>query len=200
MAKLEVESKFELTEAEFESIRNAWKVRGCRRQLNVYYDLGWRLAELSATLRIRFDEDATPVLTLKVPVSANGAKRTMCEFEVPISEHWRTERGSARPKSLDVQNDLPGNLAGPLEALGVSCLARVGWVRNTRLEVDADGSGVIELDRLELPDGSTFLEAEIETNSQEQHELLTRKLAELAPHARPSRLSKFQRFRAAASV
>jgi hypothetical protein len=57
--------------------------------------------------------------------------------------------------------------------------------------------GQIELDRLELPDGSVVYEAEIESDSDWAHEHLAQLVWQYAPDARPSTESKFQRFRAA---
>lgn len=196
--KLEYETKYELSSQGFDRICGAWEVRHRHNQLNVYYDAEWRLAECASTLRIRFDGDSTPMLTLKVPVTTDGAKRVMREFELPVPRSWSTHGRSIRPKSIDVERDLPLELACYLRALGITRVVRVGWVRNTRLVMEAEGGGCIELDRLELPDGSVFHEAEIEAESESLHAHLSRLVTTIAPEATPSRVSKFQRFRQAA--
>jgi hypothetical protein len=184
MQHLEVESKFELSEQDFERLR---------------YDAHWQLADRASTLRIRFCGGKQPVLTLKAPFGQEGAKRTMREIEIPLSRHCRFGLRSAHATSIDVENELPGELRDYLLTLGVRSLRRVGWVRNIRFVLEVRDLGEIELDRLELPDGTTVFEAEIETDNAWVHERLSQLVCTLAPAAKPSLLSKFQRFRTAAA-
>lgn len=199
MQHLEVESKFELTASDFERLKSLGHVSRCADQLNVYYDEQWRLADSSSTLRIRFDDHSGPVLTLKVPVSHVGEKRVMREFEIKLAHQPASQLGSPHPTAIDVTKELPAELSEYLLVLGVRQLQRMGWVRNTRLVLDVHGVGTVELDKLELPDGSVVYEAEIESDSSPVHDSVVSWVCLHAPEARPSRISKFQRFRIAAS-
>jgi uncharacterized protein YjbK len=196
--QLEVETKFELTADGFRELQAIGRICGKQDQLNVYYDADWKLAESSATLRIRFSCSSEPVLTLKVPVSRSGAVRVMQEFEIGLVSHRSTLCRSKRPTAIDVERELPSELGDSLMCLGVYHVRRVGWVRNTRLAIEVSEVGRIELDRLELPDGSIVHEAEIETNSDWAQQRLAELVCNHAPEAKPSTINKFQRFRQAA--
>lgn len=173
-------------------------VRRRERQLNVYYDAHWRLANSASTLRIRISADAYPVLTLKVPVALRGDQRVMREFEIPAGDLKFDHVASFHPTKIDVVRTLPGEPREYLARLGVRYLQRVGWMRNTRLTVDVHGIGAFELDRIELPDCTVAHEAEIETADPLVQHQLTALVCRVAFDARPSRLSKFERFRLAA--
>jgi uncharacterized protein YjbK len=197
MQRIEHESKFELPADGFERLKSAGRIAKCEEQLNVYYDQNWVLADHAATLRVRFPAGDVPVLTLKIPVSQSGAKRVMKEMEVSFDPNSAPPLASPRPSVIDVEHELPNYLATYVLALGVRRLYRVGWVRNTRLVVDVESCGQLELDRLELPDGKVVYEAEIESADDEQQKRLARFVCQNVPEARPSQLSKFQRFRQA---
>src|SRR6185437_4110408 len=79
---LEVETKFEISSGDFDRLQTIGNVRRCERQLNVYYDAHWKLADSACTLRIRLANYSSPILALKVPVSKAGEQRVMREFEV----------------------------------------------------------------------------------------------------------------------
>lgn len=198
MQHLEVETKFELTANGFECLKAIGRV--CRRedQLNVYYDAEWKLANNSATLRIRFHDRSNPVLTLKIPICRSGAQRVMRELEIALSRQGPMLLRSQHPTSIDVERDLPKELGQYLLCIGVHHVQRVGWVRNTRLVLEISDVGYIELDRLELPDGSVVHEAEIETESAWAQERLAQIVCRHVPDAKPSTANKFQRFRQAA--
>jgi inorganic triphosphatase YgiF len=199
MQHLEVETKFEITAADFERLQSIGRVSRREDQLNVYYDAQWTLAERSATLRIRFNDASDPVLTLKVPVSHDGVQRVMREFEVTLPRCHPSLLPSPHPTSIDVERELPEQIRDYLLCLGVTRVNRVGWVRNTRLVLEIADIGRIELDRLCLPDGSVVHEAEIETSSASVQERLARLVCSYVPAARPSSVSKFQRFHQAAT-
>jgi uncharacterized protein YjbK len=193
----ETETKYELDERGFERLKSAARIEKCTRQLNVYFDANWILANRAATFRIRFTPDASPEATLKLPVARNGATRTMKEIEVPLQTANRTLLPHRR---LDVSRDLPFELAAEILRLGVKRLERVGWMRNTRYVVSIESGGQIELDRTTLPDGSTVFEAEIESADVAIHRKLSQFILSNVPWARPSLMSKFQRFRKAAEA
>lgn len=197
MNKQEVESKFELSVDEFQSLLKCGVVARRDEQLNVYYDANWSLAEQSSTFRIRFHKGSAPVLTLKTPVARHGARRTMREIEFEVGPHSQLPLKSARPKMFCVADDLPEDISHDLLSLGIDHLTRVGWVRNIRLTVFFAGAGSIELDTLHLPDGSTVHEAEVDTDDAVQHAALAALICRCVPTARPSSISKFQRFRRA---
>lgn len=189
MAHLEVESKFEVPADGFETLKQAGTLERREEQLNVYYDANWVLANSSATLRVRINSRGESVLTLKLPISLSGNQRVMKEFEMPTTKC---------PRSIDIDRHLPREFANALSAFGIQKVERVGWVRNTRFVVALGGIGDVELDRLRLPDGTVFHEAEIETTSELAQERLADLVYDLVPAAKPSRVSKFQRFRQAA--
>jgi uncharacterized protein YjbK len=197
MPHLEVETKFELTAAGFERLKSAGSVSRCEEQLNVYYDAEWRLADISSTLRIRFFDASAPILTLKIPVAENGDQRVMREFEVALRPHELRLGRSCHPPRIDVEHELPQEFGEWLLVLGVKQVERMGWVRNTRVVLNVQSVGQLELDRLELPDGTVIYEAEIESRDDCVHERLARFVCRYAPDAKPSRVSKFQRFRKA---
>ena len=121
----EIETKYELDERGFERLKSAARIEKCTRQLNVYFDANWVLANRAATFRIRFTPDALPEATLKLPVTHNGATRTMKEIEVLL----QTANRSVVPhRRLDVSRDLPFELGTEILRLGVKYLERVGWM------------------------------------------------------------------------
>lgn len=197
----EVETKFELDERGFERLKSAGRVEKCTRQLNVYFDANWALANKAATFRIRFTSDGPPEATLKLPITQNDATRTMKEIEVLLREQETADRFSPVPhRRLDVSRDLPVELRSEILRLGVKSLERVGWIRNTRYVVTVEAGGQIELDRTSLPDGSTVFEAEVESPDAAVHRKLSQFILKQVPWAKPSRMSKFQRFRSAAEA
>jgi uncharacterized protein YjbK len=200
MQHLEVETKFELSANGFECLKTIGRVCRSVDQLNVYYDAGWKLADNSATLRIRFHDRSNPVLTLKIPILRSGAQRVMRELETVLSRQGPMLCRSQHPISIDVERDLPEEVAQYLLCIGVHHLQRVGWVRNTRLVLEIGDVGHIELDRLELPDGSVVHEAEIETESTWAQERLAQIVCRHVPDAKPSTTNKFQRFRRAVAA
>lgn len=198
MPYLEVETKFELSEGDFECLKSLGHVASCANQLNVYYDANWKLADSSTTLRIRFKDGADPVLSLKIPVSHDGLRRVMQEVEITLPRQRPSPLRSRHPANIDVERELPEEFCEYLRYLNVRHLERVGWVRNTRFVVEIENLGHIELDRLELPDGSVVHEAEIESGNDWMQQSLSDLVCQHAPQARPSTVSKFQRFRRAA--
>ena len=183
----EIESKFELDASDFERLRAAGRVRGCADQLNVYYDCDGILKRSSTTLRIRVVPGSPSVLTLKVPKSFTGAKRTALEIEHEVEIR-------KPPSGMRVDCDLPPDVRGVLADLGISRVVRVGWMRNSRWSVELHEGCAIDLDRVSLPDGSTFFEAEVETADVEAHEYAVDIIRDMAVSARPSTMSKFERF------
>jgi uncharacterized protein YjbK len=190
----EVESKFALDAADFDRLRHLAKVQRCVQQLNVYFDYAWRLANISATFRVRFSEGDPPILTLKLPVSAAGGIRVMNEFEYELStEAYSPE--SVRHTEFDVDRQLPPEVGERLLGLGLNRLQYLGGMRNCRYVAEVEGIGDIELDEVVLPDGTHYYEAEIEESDLRRHQQLADWVRAAAPNARPSQLSKFQRFR-----
>ncbi len=197
----EIETKFELDEQGFRRLKSAGRVEKCTRQLNVYFDDNWVLANNAVTFRIRFTPDAPPEATLKLPVTQNGATRTMKEIDVPLRENQTADQGVPLPhRHLDVSRDLPFELGAEILRLGVKSLERVGWMRNTRYLIRIEAGGQIELDRTILPDGSTVFEAEVESADAAIHRKLAQFILKTVPWAQPSQMSKFQRFRKAAEA
>jgi hypothetical protein len=153
---------------------------------------GWRT---SITVRIRFAHGERPVLTAKLPESWEGLRRTMQEIEVPVAG-LRGGSAHVAPRSIDVAA-LPLDIGRALHAAGCERLRRAGWVRNERTVIALPGAGHAELDRLRLPDGMVVYEVEIETSDRSASDRATTMIRRAAPTARPSRLSKYERFRRA---
>ena len=117
----------------------------------------------------------------------------MLEVERPLLEFGRVL--SPRPRRrLRVATDLPEDFAGPLAAMGIRELTRLGWMRNRRCILDLPPDGRVELDRVVLPGGEVIQEVEIEEERVAVHEALTARILQYAPSARPSRVGKFTRF------
>lgn len=192
MINSELESKLELSAADFADLLALGEVLKVTEQLNVYYDCDSRLANEASTFRIRFAAGSSPVVTLKVPRKRDGALRESLEIEQPVA--GSEFKILARARCFDVSKDLPESFASVLNGLGVEVLSRIGWMRNTRWLVRLDGEFPVELDRTSLPDGTIVHEAEIETPDMTVHEQLIGFICQTARSAQPSRMSKFERF------
>lgn len=195
MNHIEIEAKYEVSEDSFARLQSSGTVIRREQQLNTYYDCRWALASRSITFRIRRLHLAPPVITMKVPVKESSRGRVMRELEVNLSSKARKVK---EPASLEVANDLPPAFQRELRSIGVNRLEKVGSIRNTRVVVGLAGLGEIDLDRVELPDGTIVYEVEIEHSNDAIRAQLVGIVLQIAPGARPSTLSKFQRFYEAA--
>jgi hypothetical protein len=187
----EVESKFELDASGFEELVKAAPPSKEIDQLNVYYDKACRLAKHRATFRVRFTPAEPPVLALKLPVSWEHGKRVMKEFEFRAGD--RPQSRSLARSYIDVGRELPPAVSEMLLELGINSLYRVGWLRNRRHVLLVKGLGIVEVDKLELPNGRQEYEAEVEAADPVLHERLAHWVCSHAPTARPSTKSKFER-------
>lgn len=190
MTGYEVESKVELNRSDFERLLESGSI--CQRvdQLNVYYDSDGALSRSSATFRMRFTSTAEAVMTLKIPVRTVEGPRECVEIEQPL-------RGCAFKtplKEMDVRSDLPTEFVAPLCRLGVERLERVGWMRTRRWVLRLLDDLTVELDQVQLPGGHLFFEAEVEDDRPEVHKRAIELIRKLALSARPSLLSKYERF------
>lgn len=195
---VELETKLEVDERGFQILKESTIIKKCVDQLNVYYDDAWKLAQCSATLRVRYQRGRQPQLTLKVPVEYRGEKRVMREFETEFA--GACTRDECRVKShlrLSIVEDLPPEMGHQVSQLGVRKLRRVGWMRNQRYVLLIEGVGELELDRVGLPNGATVYEAEIESSDPVVHQQLVAFVRERVPSAQHSEISKFERFRRA---
>jgi hypothetical protein len=193
----ELETKFSLSASDFEHLQRLGKAAASVRQLNVYFDRAWRLASRAITFRVRLSEGAEPVLTLKIPVGVLGERRHMQEYHCQVAHLWLE---TSSPCEIDVDRDLPPEIGDVLLQMGLNRLERLGETRTVRHTVSVEGVGEFELDEVSLPDGTRFFEAEIDDSDETRHGRLTEWLRTAAPTARPSLLSKFQRFRNAVDV
>lgn len=187
VVNLEVETKLALTRDDYERLVSACTVKRVVDQLNVYYDVGGVLADKAITLRVRYCGGRTPVITMKLPHAYNGEAREMLEIEEPCE-------GDRLGRSISVRSDLSHRFWAPLQELGIDALCRVGWLRTLRLIVDLPGGAEVELDKVALPDGSLYYEAEIESPDLATHVRVAKTLRALATHSQLSTLSKFERF------
>ncbi|MDR3405736.1 MAG: CYTH domain-containing protein [Chthoniobacter sp.] len=182
---LETETKLELDRRDFEGLLEGATIRKRIDQLNVYYDSGEELSRVAATFRIRYSSRRTAVMTLKLPVENSTGPRKCVEIEQQIE--------NTKSRSVMLDQDLPEEFSNSLKQLGIECLARVGWMRTCRYVVLIDDIEV-ELDEVRLPSGKKYFEVEIESDRPEVHELATRLVYSRATSARPSHVSKYQRF------
>jgi uncharacterized protein YjbK len=188
MASYEEETKLRLEKEDFEHLLEAGEVIDANDHLNIYFDDSEELSSSSATFRIRFYSSRAPVMTLKVPQDTGSDARTCLEVEVTL------QNGNSWPKVFDVDGDLPDQFSRPLQSLGVDRLHRLGYMRTFRAHVKIAEGIQIELDRVSLPNGEVFFEAEFESDDREQHQRAKELICSLAESARESRLSKYQRF------
>jgi hypothetical protein len=120
----------------------------------------------------------------------------MREIDVDLLRDLPTAFRSVHPTSIQVHH-LPLEMQLYFSGIGVNRLPRVGWVRNTRIILDVGAGGIIELDRLELPDCTVVHQAEIDTSSESEQTRLSQIVSRFTLHAEPSTESKFQLFRRA---
>ena len=184
---LEVESKFELSEEDFHRLRDDGEVVECQEQLNVYYDAEGQLANSAITFRVRVIPGGTPRMTLKIPMECRGGTRHAIEIEAECAR-WIPSR------FLSVNADLPHELSAPLCERGIHSVQRLGSMRTTRWVVALADDLEIELDRVDLPGGRVFFEAEVEEAEAEKRQRTVEQLRLRVSAAKPSSVSKFERF------
>lgn len=212
MTPLERETKLTISPDDYLRILDGGRVLEVRDQLNVYLHDPGRLGEELGYFRVRFERGREAVATLKIPSGWHGDTREMMEVEHPLRE-----LGSALypwPRRwVAVDTGVPEGLMEHFQALGITRLRRLGWMRNLRYVVELGPAGVeelgsagavelelvgtVELDRTVLPGGAILYEVEIESARDETHRLLADRIRKLAPSAEISRIGKFDRFLAA---
>lgn len=192
MSSIERESKLELSREDFEQLKRSGTVVRCIPQLNVYYGDVGRRADRGAALRIRHVPGAPAIVTVKTPITREDGYRATREYEDSLPIPPDRPRNT-RPRTLDVEADLPEEHAECLRAKGITRLRRLGWMRNERWVVRI-GEADVELDRTTLPTGEIVYEAEFEHEDEALHRDVVARIRELAPGARPSNTSKSERF------
>lgn len=190
MTAYELESKIEVNQLDFERLLSYGKVCKSTDQLNVYYDCNGSLSNQAATFRVRFIPKGKPVMTLKIPVSTTNGTRKSLEVERELSAY----ADGSRPLEWQVDKDLPTEFASHLQNIGIAKLNRIGWMRNRRWILQLADNVSVELDRVTLPDGNVFFEVEIESAYTEVHRQAIDLIHGLTTSARPSHLSKYERF------
>lgn len=195
----EIEAKLELSSHAYLSLLSLGVKHKAAEQLNIYYDSSWMLAGTGATFRIRYTRKDGPVCTLKIPrtVELSGL-RIATEIEAPVNCVLSMPCTLSPPREIIPRRQLSQEFREALAPLHVERLSRVGWVRNKRTVVNVSGLGQIELDELRLPNGTTYFEVEIEHADREVIAKLATAVLSRCPSARPSLISKFERFRRAA--
>lgn len=193
MAEIETEVKLTVSETDYRRLQRWGRVLACREQLNVYFHDPSRLQEGLGYLRVRFETERPPVVTLKIPVGWEGGVRRMVEMQGPLG--IMGPGLFPRPmRRVVVADALPETMAGHFLDLGIQHLRRLGWMRNRRIILALGGEDEVELDRTLLPDGAIHHEVEIEGDDEGVREALVARVLELAPSAEISRLGKFSRF------
>ena len=193
MSPIEKETKLVLTPEDQMRIREGAKVRECRDQLNIYLHDPLRLREELGYFRVRFESGSGPVATLKIPVGWRGEMREMVEVERPLSDFGSALYPWPR-RWVPVEANVPEGFMEHFQALGITRVRRLGWMRNRRTVVELGSLGTVELDRTVLPNGQLHYEVEIEHPSQAEHQALVEAVRILAPSAEFSRTGKFSRF------
>jgi hypothetical protein len=212
MTPLERETKLTVSPDDYRRILDGSRVLEVRDQLNVYLHDPGRLGEELGYFRVRFERGREAVATLKIPSGWHGDTREMMEVEHPLRELGPALYPWPR-RWVAVDTGVPEGLMEHFQALGITRLRRLGWMRNLRYVVELGparveelGSagavelelvGTVELDRTVLPGGAILYEVEIESARDETHRLLADRIRKLAPSAEISRIGKFDRFLAA---
>jgi hypothetical protein len=193
LSPIERETKLAVSAEDYARIRDAGRLVERTDQLNVYLQDPRRLHEQLGYFRVRYETNRLPVATLKIPVGWKGDVREMVEVERLLSE-----MGPAlfpRPRRwVPVDPNVPEGLMEHFQALGITMLRRLGWMRNLRCLLELPPLGTIELDLTTLPGGDRLFEVEIENPSEEYHEALVRRVREIAPQAAFNPIGKFSRF------
>ena len=192
---LEVESKWILSREDYDALLASCRILKTVDQLNIYFDDNWSLAQIGATCRIRL-APGEQQFTLKFPAARMKENaRSSWEINLDLREVFDCKIGIVH--HVDVSS-LPRSATEALTALDVSHLDRVGRMRNKRRVVEWPGVGRFELDSFCLPGNEWMFEAEIETEDDDLRRALIAAVRRVAPNAKPSEKSKFQRFREAA--
>lgn len=199
MSPLERETKLIVLPDDAGKIRRAGQVVSCADQLNIYLQDPARLSEPVGYCRVRFETGAQPVATLKVLMGWKGHIREMMELERPLAELGPDFYPRPR-RWVRIDSRAPEGFMEHFSALGIRRLRRLGWMRNRRWVVRLGTTGMVEVDRTVLPDGTVHYEVEIEHPSEERQLELTELLRKLAPSAEPTRLGKYTRFLAATGL
>lgn len=186
-SQVEIESKVELSEQDYEHLLARGIVHRCIHQLNVYYDSDDRLSREAITLRVRYSLQEKPRLTLKIPTARDEEQRQALEIEADYG-NWLPSR------VVRVEGELPSAFHSFLLARGINSLRRVGWMRTVRQEVQLPTGGKVELDRVSLPGGAMFFEAEIEDAQADGHRRTVQALIDMIGVIKPSMRSKYERF------
>ncbi|HUF50364.1 MAG TPA: CYTH domain-containing protein [Longimicrobiales bacterium] len=185
----ETETKVELSAESFERLLATATLLGVIDQLNVYYDCADAISKRSGSLRIRFVKDAAPVMTLKLSIERRAGRRVSTEIEDLFARRLP-------PRQLNVE-ELSSLFQPHLRRICDTPLRRLGAMRTRRNVVRLSSGEVIELDRVTLPGGQLFHEAEIESDDPAVHETALAALRAAVPDWRYSDRGKFQRFREA---
>jgi len=193
MSPIEKETKLVLVPEDYLRIQRGGRIREATDQLNVYLHDPRRLTEELGYFRVRFESGRDSVATLKIPIGWRGEMREMLEVERPLSDF-----GSAlypRPRRwVTLETNVPEGFMEHFQALGITRVRRLGWMRNRRTVIGLGSLGTVELDRTLLPNGQIHHEVEIEHPADDQHQALVAAVRALAPSAEFSRTGKFSRF------
>ena len=193
MAEIERETKLVVSPGDYRRLRAKGRLLECRDQLNVYLHDPGRIVEGSGYFRVRYESGREPMATLKVPRGWKGPVREMVEIERPLRELGSGLYPWPR-RHVQVESDLPDEMGRHFLSLGIHRLRRLGWMRNLRCRVEAEGGGLVEVDRTELPGGKIHHEVEIETWDEALLRRLMAWVRETAPSAEVTTVGKFSRF------
>ncbi len=193
MTNLEKETKFETSRQDFKRLLSSFSVQSQRKLTNVYYDDAHHsLALADATFRIRlFDAPADcPVITLKIPTEYQNGVRVCVEAEIIAPRHYY----DSCPSKIDLNQDMYCNMLKYLKPFNISILLRLGSMCTTRYKLMVDDEILVDLDHVDLPNGTSFYEIEFESQSISEHGFFARKVLPSLQCVKPSRISKYQRF------
>lgn len=187
----EIEAKLSVTESEFFKVMREIELDSIDVQMNYYYDTeDLKLASNGHTLRKRGRK-----FTLKLKESLVDGVRTAKEVSVPIDD---SEFG---PIFEFYRQDVIRQALGPilplLADMGIYRVFQVGsleTLRHTgRLLLPSGGFCTVELDQSDIDYTERFFEIEIEDTSVEKINEAVAKIKQLAPGAKESPLSKYER-------
>jgi hypothetical protein len=191
--EIEREAKLVVVPRDYRLLKAAATVLECRDQLNVYLHDPTRLEEGLGYLRVRYEAGRGASVTLKIPVGWTGAVREMVEVNAPL-EALGPRLHPWPKRTLEVDSDLPREMREHFLSRRIRTLRRLGWMRNLRCLMEAEGVGRFELDRTRLPGGRIHHEVEVETDDDAHLHRIVAWIGAQAPSATLSRVGKFSLF------
>lgn len=190
MKSIEVESKFEISQKDFVKIKNTCEIKEIQEQLNIYFDYNNCLSNHSVTFRIRISNKSNPKMTLKIPAHQELGLREVIEIEKELDSNFDFNSLS----EINIDNDLPQEFKNYLQLFNLKELKKIGVMRTNRRVTYLNKEIEVELDEVELPNGTMFFEVEVENDEYHYRKAAENILRQITSGIVPSHCSKYERF------